>query len=300
MGREAFLAEVKRTLPGTLEESDGAAVLLPRSTHEVVVTMRLARRLDGQVTPPGGEPRPGAVPMDLRRLGDILACDEESRILHVQSGVSVGAVEAALLARGLTLGLTTRASELDVGAWLALGAPGARHRDDDPVDQHVAGLSMVLLDGRELTIRPAPRRAVGPDLTGAMVGGRGALGVILSAHLVARPHLPGRDLAFLFPDAAAAEAARAWIRGRGVRPARTQIARVPEGHVLLARIEGDGIVAAAAVAVTERTAKERGGVPFSPEEVPLPAAAAGEPSPPPPQPSSRIVSQLAATLAETP
>jgi FAD/FMN-containing dehydrogenase len=290
MGREAFLAEVRRTLPGILEEGDGGAVLLPRSAHELVVATRLARRLEGRVTPPGGPPRPEAVPLDLRRLGDVLAFDDVSRIVHVQAGCPVGTVEAALLGRGLTLGLTTpRAPDLDVGEWLALGAPGARDPDDDPVDQHVAGVELVLPDGQELAIRPAPRRAVGPDLLGAVVGGRGALGVLLGAHLVARPHRAGHDLAFLFADDQAV-AARAWIRGRGVRPARTHIAQVPEGQILYLRIEGTGPVARASMAVSERTARERGGVPFPPDEVPPPPVTA-------PRAAPDIVERLAAAYA---
>jgi FAD/FMN-containing dehydrogenase len=273
VGREAFLAEVRRTLPGTLEEGDGGAVLLPRSAREVVVAMRFARKLGGAVVPPGGEARDGAVPLDLRRLNEVLAFDDVSRIAHVQAGVPMAALEGALLERGLTLGIVGPLPDLDLGEWLAWGAPGARDHDDDPVDQLVAGLEAVLLDGRELAIRPAPRRAVGPDLVGALIGARGALGVILGAHVVARPRLPGRELAFLFPTDGA-EATRAWIRGRGVRPARTRIARIPEGQVLLVRIEGEGPTAAAAVAVSERTAAERGGVPFPVSDVPAASASA--------------------------
>lgn len=295
MGREAFLAEVRRSLPGAIVEEGGEVLLLPRSTHEVAVALRLARELDGAVAGPGavaGAPD-GAVPMDLRRLAEVIAFDETSRLVHVQGGVPVAALDKALEERGLTLGLAGPAPEAAVGEWIGAGAPGARDPDDDPVDQLVAGLELVLPDGRETAIRPAPRRAVGPDLVSACIGARGKLGVVVGAHLVVRPSAPGRDLAWLFPDAHLAESARAWMRGRGVRPARTRLVTVAEGAVLVVRIEGEGPVAEAAAAVATRTARERGGVAYDPKELPTPQP------PAPPQPS-RILDQLSERLLAKP
>ena len=55
--------------------------------------------------------------------------------------------------------------------WLArLPAWRAQSPWADPADHLVAGLTATLRDGRTLSIRPAPRRAVGPDLIALVVG----------------------------------------------------------------------------------------------------------------------------------
>jgi alkyldihydroxyacetonephosphate synthase len=74
-----------------------------------------------------------------------------------------------------------------VGAWLDAGCPGSVDRYVDPVDHAFAGLEARLPDGRVLSVRPAPRRAVGPDLTALVAGCRGRFMTPLTAHL--RVHL---------------------------------------------------------------------------------------------------------------
>jgi alkyldihydroxyacetonephosphate synthase len=202
---------------------------------QVARLMTLAREHAFRVAVPGGAliPGPGIVSLDLEGLARFNEVDIASQTVHVEAGALVSSVEAHLRARGLTLGA---ADPLDprepVGAWLARGAPGARAHADDPVDQLVCGLEVVLADGTLLAIRPAPRRAVGPDLVPAFVGGRACLGVIVGAHLVARRATPRAEVAYRFATRDAAESARAWIRGHGVRPATTTISQDSLGAAL--------------------------------------------------------------------
>ena len=67
------------------------------------------------------------------------------------------------------------------------GAPGARDRWLDPVDQLLAGLDATLADGRALGVHPAPRRAVGPDLTALFVGAGERFGRIDRAWMRVHP-----------------------------------------------------------------------------------------------------------------
>ena len=96
--------------------------------------------------------------------------DRESLLVEVDARATLGGCEDALEAEGLTLGLDAIDRALAVGPWLARGAPGARDPWSDPADHLVAGLTATLADGRTLVIRPAPRRAVGPDLIALVLG----------------------------------------------------------------------------------------------------------------------------------
>jgi alkyldihydroxyacetonephosphate synthase len=100
--------------------------------------------------------------------------DRVSLLVEVDASTQLDACEADLCRVGLTLGLELEGPRpppgLAIGPWLARGAPGARDPWADPADHLVAGLTATLRDGRTLSIRPAPRRAVGPDLIALVVG----------------------------------------------------------------------------------------------------------------------------------
>ena len=240
-----------------------------RTPGDVSALFRIAAQHGARVAAPGGELTPGVgvVSLDLDALAQIRSLDAESRIVHVEGGALLGSVEAHLRAAGLTLGVATldaatldAATRVDVASWLARGAVGARAHADDPVDQLVCGLEVVIADGTLLTIRPAPRRAVGPDLLPSFVGGRACLGVIVGAHLVARSVVPHTDVVYRFAARADAESARAWIRGRGVRPVSTAL-NTDDGDVtyLQVRVEGHRAIRDASLATVARVALERGG-----------------------------------------
>jgi alkyldihydroxyacetonephosphate synthase len=98
--------------------------------------------------------------------------DRVSLLVEVEASATLDACESDLRKEGLTLGLEgpDLPTGLTVGPWLARGAKGARDPWTDPADHLLAGLTATLHDGRTLTIRPAPRRAVGPDLVALIVG----------------------------------------------------------------------------------------------------------------------------------
>ncbi len=115
--------------------------------------------------------------------------DRPSLLVHVGGAVELPELERFLRAEGLTLGLPGPVPSSTVADWLARGAPGARDRYLDPADQLLAGLCGTLRDGRVLSVRPAPRRSVGPDLTALFVGAGARFGRVESAWL--RVHLAG-------------------------------------------------------------------------------------------------------------
>ena len=102
--------------------------------------------------------------------------DRESLLACIDGAADVASAERRLLAEGLTLDAKLPSSPLSLADWLARGAPGTRDAWLDPADQLLAGLDATLHGGRAISIRPAPRRAVGPDLTALLVGAGGRVG----------------------------------------------------------------------------------------------------------------------------
>jgi alkyldihydroxyacetonephosphate synthase len=121
----------------------------------------------GNLVPDSNAPAP---PASAPVTDSSLTLDRESMLACVHGSMDVEAAERHLRNAGLTLDADLPAGPRPLADWLASGAPGARDRWLDPVDHLLAGLDATLADGRVLSIRPAPRRAVGPDLTALFVG----------------------------------------------------------------------------------------------------------------------------------
>jgi alkyldihydroxyacetonephosphate synthase len=103
-----------------------------------------------------------------------LTVDRKSMLASVDGTMTLAEVEVSLAALGLTLDVAFdmggKAAEQTIASWLAAGARGAREAWLDPVDHLVAGCEVRLRDGTRFEVRPAPRRAVGPDLIALVVG----------------------------------------------------------------------------------------------------------------------------------
>jgi alkyldihydroxyacetonephosphate synthase len=118
----------------------------------------------------------------------IVAIDRVSLLADVDAKATLAQCEAELRKQELTLDVDMRDRDhVTIGAWLAEGAPGARDPWMDPVDHLVAGLEATLEDGRALSFRPAPRRAVGPDLIALVVGMKGRYATVTRAWLRVHP-----------------------------------------------------------------------------------------------------------------
>jgi alkyldihydroxyacetonephosphate synthase len=152
--------------------------------HGVDVVRSLMRAFDpagilnpGNLVAPRSQPSPAS---PVPSASTAMRIDRESLLACIDAAADLAVVERDLRGAGLTLDLAYASSSsaspasppgaTTLGAWLARGAPGARDRWLDPADQLLAGLDATLPDGRSLVIRPAPRRAVGPDLTTLFVG----------------------------------------------------------------------------------------------------------------------------------
>ena len=115
--------------------------------------------------------------------------DRQSLLAEIAGTTLLGDAEDTLRREGLTLGLESlenhRGSTLD--AWLAAGALGAPDPWRDPADHLLAGMEATLANGETLSVRPAPRRAVGPDLVALVIGMRARFATVTSAWIRIHP-----------------------------------------------------------------------------------------------------------------
>jgi alkyldihydroxyacetonephosphate synthase len=117
-----------------------------------------------------------------------LMLDAKSLLARVDGAMTLAAVERELATSMMTLDVDgADRSEETVAAWLAGGARGARDAWLDPADHLVAGLDLRLKDGRSVVVRPAPRRAVGPDLIALAFGMGERFGTVERAWLRVHP-----------------------------------------------------------------------------------------------------------------
>jgi len=175
------------------------AVVLPGSAAEVRALLAACAEARIAVVPFGGgtsvvggvEPVAdgfaAAVSLDLRRLDRIVELDDASLTATFEAGLFGPEAERQLAERGLTLGHFPQSFEYStVGGWVATRSAGQASTGYGRVDELVEGLRLVAPAG-DVTARPLPASAAGPDLRELIVGSEGVLGVICEATLRVRP-----------------------------------------------------------------------------------------------------------------
>jgi alkyldihydroxyacetonephosphate synthase len=118
--------------------------------------------------------------------------DAVSGIATFAGATLLSDIEAAARQKGWSLGLASSASALSLRAFIDAGLPGQPDPFLDPVRGAVCGIEA---RGPTASFRllPAPRRAIGPDLTALCVGAGGQIAAVerASLALVKREHAPG-------------------------------------------------------------------------------------------------------------
>lgn len=184
---------------GTLSHHHGVGrSKAPKLGAELGLGVSVVRAL-GRVLDPSGIFNPGNLlpardPARPGRSADIPIVraprfDDMSLLVHSNGETSLGALEDLAMARGMTLGIDSIDRTETLASFVARGAPGAPDPFEDPADHLVAGWTATLASGDEVVVHPGPRRAVGPDLFALMLGARGAVGTLTSAHV--RVHRSG-------------------------------------------------------------------------------------------------------------
>ena len=248
-----------------------AVVARPREVDEVAGVLAVCDEARVPVTAAAGRsgvcgasvPLHGGVVLDLCSLTGIVEVDDDSMVLDVRPGTFGDVLEDDLRARhGVTLGHWPQSIELStVGGWLACRSAGQYSTRYGKIEDMVAGLQVVLADGRVVRTGGAPRAAVGPDLTQVFVGSEGTLGIITEAWLRVHPvPVAERRSAFGFASFGEGLAACRRVLRRGATPAvlrlydTTESARnfeVSDRHVLLVLDEGEPAIVDATMHVVD-------------------------------------------------
>lgn len=205
-------------------------VARPDTTEQVAAVLSAANDAGVPVTAAGGRsgvcgasvPVFGGVVLDMTGLDRLVGVDESSGIVEVESGMFGPDLERLLNTNhGLTVGHFPQSFDIaTVGGWVACRGAGQYSTRYGKIEDMVAGLEVVLADGRVIRTGGAPAAAVGPDLDQVFIGSEGTLGVITRVWLRAHPVAPAvRRAAYRLPTLASGfEVCRQVIR-RGATPA---------------------------------------------------------------------------------
>ena len=260
-----------------------ALVVVPANEHEVSETVRLANETRTPLVPWGGGsgtqgasvPIAGGIVLDLRGMNRVLEIDEESLTATVQAGLNGREFENRLNELGLMFPHYPASAEwATVGGYIAARGSGVLSTRYGKIEDLLLSLSVVTPTGELIRTVPAPRHAVGPELTQLYVGSEGTLGVITQATVqLARLPQSRRFEAVLFPNVADGVTAIREALQRGHRPSvvrmydpvATQATLDPVVHAgvqgVCALLVFEGERASVEVEATEtlRLAREKGG-----------------------------------------
>ena len=174
-----------------------AAVVLPRSTADVVAVMQVATRHGVPVVPRGAgsglagasNAVDGAITLVMTRMDAVLEVAPADRLAVVQPGVVNKALRDAVAGSGLFYPPDPSSYDwCTIGGNLATNSGGLCCVKYGVTTDYVLGLEVVLADGRVLrTGRRTVKGVAGYDLARLFVGSEGTLGVITEATLALRP-----------------------------------------------------------------------------------------------------------------
>lgn len=204
-----------------------SAVVIPGSTDEVSQVVRTCARIGVPIVPQGGNtglvgggvPRNGEVLLSTARLDSVADVDTAAAQLAVGAGVTLARAREVARPHGLDIGadLASRQSAT-IGGMVATNAGGVRVLRYGHMRSQVAGLEVVLSDGRVITRMAGLRKdTAGYDLTGLFCGSEGTLGIVTSVLLSLVPTSTARVSALLGVESlASALAVLSKLKERGV------------------------------------------------------------------------------------
>ena len=208
------------------------AVAFPDSTAEVAMIVSTCAEAGVPVIPYGAGTSieghlgavEGGVSIDMSRMNQVLAVNEEDLDCRVQAGVTRKQLNEYLRSSGLFFPIDPGA-DATLGGMAATRASGTNAVRYGTMRENVLSLTVVLASGKVITTaRRARKSSAGYDLTRLMVGSEGTLGIIteVGIRLFGMPEAMSAAIVN-FPNVAAAVSAVIDIIRMGVPVARIEL-----------------------------------------------------------------------------
>jgi len=202
---------------------DADVVLLPASTEEVARIVAYCAQHGIAVVPHGGRTglaggavsSPGQVVVQMTRMADVVAIDEDAGTAIVEAGATLGAIDRALAPHGLSVGIDLAARDsATIGGMVSTNAGGIEAFRNGVTRQRVLGLEVVMADGRVLDdLKLVTKANEGYDIKQLVIGAEGTLGIVTKVALALVPR-PGARATALVSVASAGDAVRLFRRFR--------------------------------------------------------------------------------------
>ncbi|HYV33212.1 MAG TPA: FAD-linked oxidase C-terminal domain-containing protein [Candidatus Binatia bacterium] len=174
----------------TLEKCLPNAVVLPRTTEQVVAIVKLCARLNLPFIPRGAGTSlsgavlavSGGVMITLSRMNKILSVDHRNRRALVEAGCVNAWITNAVKSRGLLYAPDPSSQPAcTIGGNVATNSGGPHTLKYGVTTNHVLGFEMVLPDGEVVWLGTKPdggEEVDGYDLRGAVIGSEGMFGIV--------------------------------------------------------------------------------------------------------------------------
>jgi len=169
------------------------ALVTPRSTEEVALTMKICHSFDQPVSIFGGltnltgatEVSEQEVVVSLEKLNKITEIDVQARTMTVESGVILESIQEAAKDKDLLFPLNFGAKgSAQIGGIIATNAGGLRVLRFGMTRHLVLGIEVVLADGTIMTsLKKIIKDNAGYDLKQLFIGSEGTLGIVTRAVL---------------------------------------------------------------------------------------------------------------------
>ncbi|MDP9362772.1 MAG: FAD-binding protein [Chloroflexota bacterium] len=230
---DLLVYEYDGSVDGAVDTAMPAAVVLPSTTEQVAAVVRLANEAGLPVTARGAGTglsggavaQQGGIIVGLTRMDRILEIDRHDRTALVEPGVINLELSEATLPGGHFFAPDPSSQRAcTIGGNVAENSGGPHCLKYGVTTNHVLGLEVVLPDGRVVWTGGRAGAEPGYDLTGALVGSEGMLGIVTKA-LVRLTPAPEATLVLLaaFGDVDAASHATSRVIAAGILPAALEM-----------------------------------------------------------------------------
>ncbi|MDQ3043631.1 MAG: FAD-binding protein, partial [Chloroflexota bacterium] len=230
---DLLVYEYDGSVDGAVDTASPAAVVLPQTTEQVAAIVRLATshnlpvvaRGAGTGLSGGAVAQRGGIIIALTRMNRILEIDHADRTALVEPGVINLELSEATLPGGAYFAPDPSSQKAcTIGGNVAENSGGPHCLKYGVTTNHVLGLEVVLPSGEVIWVGGRSEGIAGYDLTAALVGSEGMLGIVTKA-LVRLTPAPEAILVILaaFGDVDAASHAVTAIIAAGILPAALEM-----------------------------------------------------------------------------